>query len=399
MTKVCDVIVSNCSNRIGYSILRSLHAHGLRVGVGCDRNFGMGHFSRYSSQRFLHPPYLDSQAFVGKIKQVIQQRRPTVYIPAVDDVFVVARHREELEDLNVRMGVATYDTLCLLSNKLDVLARAQQIGIPVPATIVPRNIADLRGFCKKYSSPIILKPIYSTSGRGTLLLSKNQLDASTDEFLADYKASFGDYVAQQYVEGTGYGVSLLTNQGNIRARFTHRRIRERTSSFGPSVMRVATRNPAIEDYAERLLADVDFHGVAMVEFRCDEDTGQNWLIEVNTRFWGSVALAIRSGVDFPHLLYRMAVEGDVEPVLDYREGTTIKWLLPDLIRCNADGGIRRVLSCLREHVDGYDDFDPSDPTAFVGEVYMLLVKRTLNRNTKLPHYRSLFEPLLKTGNV
>ena len=33
------------------------------------------------------------------------------------------------------------------------------------------------------------------------------------------------------------------------------------------------------------------------------------LIEVNPRFWGSLALAIYAGIDFPYLLYKLAMEG------------------------------------------------------------------------------------------
>ncbi|MDD3856814.1 MAG: ATP-grasp domain-containing protein, partial [Methanoculleus sp.] len=52
------------------------------------------------------------------------------------------------------------------------------------------------------------------------------------------------------------------------------------------------------------------------------------LMEVNPRFWGSLHLSILSGVDFPYLLYRMLMDGDVEPVPDYQEGVQCRWLLP-----------------------------------------------------------------------
>ena len=39
-------------------------------------------------------------------------------------------------------------------------------------------------------------------------------------------------------------------------------------------------------------------------------------------------MAVEAGVDFPYLLYRMAMEGDIEPVHDYREGVMCRWLIP-----------------------------------------------------------------------
>jgi len=36
---------------------------------------------------------------------------------------------------------------------------------------------------------------------------------------------------------------------------------------------------------------------------------------------------VDAGIDFPHLLYRLAVEGDVKPVLTYDLGIRLRWSL------------------------------------------------------------------------
>ena len=56
---------------------------------------------------------------------------------------------------------------------------------------------------------------------------------------------------------------------------------------------------------ERLLTALNWHGVAMVEFKIDA-TGQHWLMEINPRLWGSLALSIDAGVDFPLGLLQVA---------------------------------------------------------------------------------------------
>ena len=45
----------------------------------------------------------------------------------------------------------------------------------------------------------------------------------------------------------------------------------------------------------------------MVEYKRDSSTGQPYLMEVNGRFWGSLQLAIDSGVDFPRILVACAL--------------------------------------------------------------------------------------------
>ena len=49
-------------------------------------------------------------------------------------------------------------------------------------------------------------------------------------------------VVQDYFPGTGYGVEMLYNNGKLRAKFVHKRIREYPISGGPSTVRISTKN-------------------------------------------------------------------------------------------------------------------------------------------------------------
>jgi predicted ATP-grasp superfamily ATP-dependent carboligase len=68
----------------------------------------------------------------------------------------------------------------------------------------------------------------------------------------------------------------------------------------------------------------------MIEFKWDDEGNRPKLIEVNGRFWGSLNLAIRAGVDFPLLLYRLALGDEVEGPAEYRIGLKSRWELGDL---------------------------------------------------------------------
>jgi predicted ATP-grasp superfamily ATP-dependent carboligase len=65
----------------------------------------------------------------------------------------------------------------------------------------------------------------------------------------------------------------------------------------------------------------------MVEFKVDPRDGVPKLMELNPRFWGSLQLAIVSGVDFPYLILKMARRESFEPVLRYQAGKRCRWLL------------------------------------------------------------------------
>ena len=74
---------------------------------------------------------------------------------------------------------------------------------------------------------------------------------------------------------------------------------------------------------------INWHGVAMVEFKVSSD-GIPYIMEVNPRFWGSLQLAIDSEVDFPYMLYKLAIGDRVQKVDGYKVGIKNRWLLGDL---------------------------------------------------------------------
>jgi protein-tyrosine-phosphatase len=59
-------------------------------------------------------------------------------------------------------------------------------------------------------------------------------------------------------------------------------------------------------------------GPAMFEFKADPATGRMALMEINGRLWGSLALSVAAGVDFPKLIYDMLVKQERINVFSYR---------------------------------------------------------------------------------
>ena len=79
-------------------------------------------------------------------------------------------------------------------------------------------------------------------------------------------------------------------------------------------------------HAEKLVSEAGFEGYSEVEFRRAGD-GRPLLMEVNPRFSQSVELAIRSGVDFPHMqLAWMLGERPPPAPARYRQGVRLSWL-------------------------------------------------------------------------
>ena len=128
---------------------------------------------------------------------------------------------------------------------------------------------------------------------------------------------------QERIVGPGVGVFACYRDGRPVALFSHRRLRERPPWGGVSVLsrERAAASRARASTPRRLLDELGWHGVAMVEFKQDVRDGIPKLMEINGRFWGSLQLAIDAGVDFPALLVRGVEPTRVEPQAPYRSGS------------------------------------------------------------------------------
>jgi predicted ATP-grasp superfamily ATP-dependent carboligase len=136
---------------------------------------------------------------------------------------------------------------------------------------------------------------------------------------------------QQRIVGPGIGVFGLFDRGQLLTAFAHKRLREKPPSGGVSVLCESIPvDPRLREEAVRLLGPLGWDGVAMLEYKRDDTTGECFLMEVNGRFWGSLQLAIDAGVDFPYLSCELARGGRPEMPQEYEVGLKNRWMLGDL---------------------------------------------------------------------
>ncbi len=151
-----------------------------------------------------------------------------------------------------------------------------------------------------------------------------ELRVLLDEVLRDSPAA----LVQEVVSGEGTAIFALFDSGKPLVTFAHRRIIEKPPWGGVSALCCSIDPPPDAlDFALAMLRELSWQGPAMVEFKRDSQ-GVPRLMEINPRFWGSLQLAIRSGVDFPHLAWQLALGEAVEPPMPRRAAN--RWVLGEL---------------------------------------------------------------------
>ncbi|MEZ5499017.1 MAG: ATP-grasp domain-containing protein [Steroidobacteraceae bacterium] len=233
-------------------------------------------------------------------------------------------------------------------------ARGAGIGSPQTFVVSMRNLTacDEGGL----SFPVVVKPRRSAQASGGQIFRRSVSycrDAETLQTTA--KSTLLDendeVLVQELVVGQGCGVFALYDHGQALGFFAHERLREKPPSGGVSVLSRSVPVPSeLRSRVERLLGGMQWHGVAMVEFKRDQ-SGEYWLMEINARLWGSLQLAIDCGVEFPWYMYQLAVGQPVSFPHCYSIGRYLRWWLGDLDHLyltfrDADASIKKKLTTL-----------------------------------------------------
>lgn len=387
---MADALITYGWNRLAYNSLRSLARDGVKVVVGDMTPGNMSFGSCYRPETFTYDSfYADPLRWLDQVCDAIRQHQPRVYLPMHEETFVVARHIERFRALGVAVPIGDFDTLKRVHRKDTLSEAAAASGVPVPRCVKPAALDELGDVWDTLADPsgcVVIKALNTNSAKGVSYAhSKQSFVHQYTELVSAAALEPKAYpLAQEYVSGVGVGVSQLYNHGELRASFTHQRLREKTHTGGTSTARVSVRNPMLEAHSTRLLTDLNWHGVVMTEYKYDPVRQQGWLIDVNPRFWGSLALAIRAGVDFPLLAYRMARDGDVEPVTSYREGVVVRWLLGDMLATLStmkhDRSFLPLWRFCTGKQDGFDDLFLDDPSVFFREAWYYASKMLRTRS-------------------
>lgn len=307
---------------------RSLGKRGYRVAVGERTRFAPALFSRYCSRRFLHPsPVTSPGAFLDALEGELAAGGYDVLLAMEFGTQVlIARNRHRLKG-GTRFPFAPADLAIRVQDKGALMSFASALGIECPATFLPEGPGDVHGMSDRVPYPLLIKPRFSSGGRGIVRV---ETPAQLRKAYPKVHAVHPSPILQECLPpgGAALGVGALMNfSSEPRATFAYRRLREYPVRGGPSTLRESVRDETLCRTTERLLASLRWIGVAMAEFKVDPRDGRPKLLEVNPRFWGSLHHAILSGVDYPHLLCRMATDGDVPPLREYRVGVRSRSLI------------------------------------------------------------------------
>ena len=388
-----NVLVTDGENRSALAVTRSLGRRGCGVIVAGLKSGNISSCSRFCKRNFETPdPMTDGKKFTEHIADIVTREKIDIIFPLTEQtIYQLNKVRDQLLQ-DVVLACAPSEKMGVVSNKYKLFQLAQNVGVPIPGTIFVDGSEDFLVKESGISSfPVVVKPAFSRTPAGDGFITAGVMYAADRHELRRLYESKPALrypsLIQELIVGQGTGLFTLFDQDRHLVLFSHRRLLEKPPSGGVSVISESIAlDPEMVKSAEHLLSAVGWKGVAMVEFKRDVRDGKAKLMEINGRLWGSLQLAVSSGVDFPSLCLDYYLGRKPSSILnDYTVGYRLKWFLGILdhliIRLKKNGRLLNLppesptcWQVARELVKSgrpdtsFDVYDPRDLKPFVSEI-------------------------------
>lgn len=376
------LIVENGAARGALAAARALHSCGWMVGTGTPTARGLTSASRVVSRRHHVPaPEAGQDAFIEAVNGAISDCGYQVVFGSGDaEALALSGWRDEIDAV---VPYAAHADVVRAHDKLELARASGRAGLPTPATseATERELA-------RWRPPYLVKaslhaPLSDDDGPARLNAMIVDDPAVAARRATEIRAAGSVPFLQELVRGQLMAYGLVADRaGQIVAG-----VAQQAEATWPLDIGVSTRartvklDPTLREGIAALLRELGWFGLAQLQFLVPADR-QPRLIDLNGRFYGSLALAVAAGPNLPAIWASLATDRTPPPSEDPLDGLRFQWMEGDLRRAVAErrGGITRdVWSCL-----GYSRgavhcvWSPRDPLPSVRGI-AILPRRTIKR--------------------
>ena len=341
------MLVPEAEERLAVAVIRSLGQAGYVVHACSTKHYAMGWGSRFAKHAARCPKY-SSADYVRWLREYCARYAIRCIVPSEDLLLAIRPAYEEFAPLLpigsdpvlVYASISKYELFHrLLGAQSGDAANRPDANLPAVRLVTSADPIPNEAELHSLGLPLYVKTdaMHARSSNASASVGRAATIGKAYRLVRDSLTTHDRAVIQGAVPGVGVGAFVLRWNGRVLARFMHLRLHELPGT-GWSSYRTSWWHPEIIADAEAKLEHLDFHGVAMMEYRWDPATDAFRLLEMNARFWGSLHLALYAGIDFPRLLVDAFLGHTVEPAPEPQSG----------VRCrNVALDVRYVWSRLR----------------------------------------------------
>jgi phosphoglycolate phosphatase-like HAD superfamily hydrolase/biotin carboxylase len=360
---MANVLVIRASYRKAYPIIESLKRAGYRVIAGIDTMVSEALFSTFPDKfAWIINPYKSEKSYIASIISAIKENHVDIVVPVgFIDFLLLSKYKDILERYAV-IPVDAFEKIVSLSDKWYAGRLAESIGVSYPRTLFLRDNVDLasvKTFLDEVGFPLVVK------GFGDA--SRPRFVSNFDDLIREINLRAKDGVLlQEFIVGIGAGYFVLSDNGKPVAEFMHRRIAEVNPLGGASIKAASNFDSELLSLGRRIVERTGFTGVMMIEFKKEAETGNYYLMEINPKFWGSLELAYKAGVDFPRYLVDFYLKGEKPKQIPVKN-ISFSWIT-EVISSYSKHGLNVLVEIVQRTLPNsplFSDLHPYDPPNFM----------------------------------
>lgn len=371
-----DALVTDVHIRSAVAGLRALGQAGLQTVALAPTRGAAGRLSRFAAVGATGPdPAEDAPGFARSVALLASEHGPLVVYPgseaAIDPLYAHAGPPGRA----VTLPYPGWDALEALRDKRRLAPLAAGAGLSTPEVLFEGTAAELRD--AQVRLPAVVKPVRP----GGMIGSARVIASAADlEGLLDGLSAEEPLLVQEQADGGLQAIGMVVGRdGSPVARVQQASIRTWPAKAGSSSLAVTVApDEELVARAASMLASAGYWGLAQLQFVKDGRAPK--LIDVNPRFYGSLPLALASGVNLPAAWHSVVLDRPTGAPGVYREGVTYRWVEADLMAA-LRGSPKSVMQAAPRPSVGawWSGEDPLPALALGVEAFRQRVQRRLPR--------------------
>ncbi len=262
----------------------------------------------FADEKRIVPRIAEQDDYISSVIDICRELDISLVVPTIDtELLLLARRREQIEsETKARVLISDKKVIEICRNKINTQRYLTEEGFLVPRRITEE---DLRQGNVTY--PVFIKPVSGSS-------SINAFRADNEKELSAFREIIGEYLIQEFMEGTEYTVDVFLD---FRSRLISvvPRIRIATRSGEIAKGRIV-RDPEIIENVSELMRRLK--PVGHITVQCMRTKKGIEYIEINPRFGGGAPMSIMAGADSCEFLYRQLLGEELDFYDSYRENIT-----------------------------------------------------------------------------
>ena len=228
--------------------------------------------------------------YIPQLLEICETEKIDCLIPTIDtDLLLLAENKQKFENMGTKVLISAVDKVKLCRDKRYTADYFMSVGLKSP---VP--VDDVAKYTFGY--PAFIKPKDGSS-------SVDAYKVNNAEDLETYVKKVQDYIIQPFVSGREFTIDIFCDYEGNPVFITPR---ERLAVRAGEVLktRIHQDDTMIQEML-KLVADYKPCGQITVQLIQDEQTGDNYYIEINPRFGGGAPLSMKAGADSAKAVIRM----------------------------------------------------------------------------------------------